>query len=477
MAQLSRSNLATLRPGPWKPRDSGEHARSGVLHLGPGAFHRAHQAWYFDRALDQDKRWGISGVSLRSNKVQDLLLPQDGLYTLACLDATTELRVIRAVREVLVADKQAEQVFKRFANPDLQIVTLTVTEKGYCLGSDNQLDLGHEDVQRDIANPAQPRSAIGWLVAGLAYRRAANLPPVTIISCDNQPDNGLRLRSAVLTLAGKLDPELAAWIFDRITFPSSMVDAITPASTDALRTLVADTIGVRDFAAVQREAFSEWVIEDHFAAAAPDFSALGVVLTHDVAAHERAKLRILNGAHSTLAYLGLLRGHSTVLEAMESDELATHVRALISDEILPSLRGDTTLDLTLYAQQTLHRFRNRALRHELAQIAWDGSKKLPYRILDTVRDNLQAGRSISRLATTIAAWLLFLQRAAALDQAIVDPLSDSLLPLARRCNRNTREDVAQFLSASQVFTADLATASSLIDAVHTAAQRLPTRLS
>jgi fructuronate reductase len=332
-------------------------------------------------------------------------------------------------------------------------------------------------VQRDLANPAQPSSAIGWLVAGLAHRCAAGLPPLSIISCDNQPGNGVRLRGAVLTLAEKVDPELAAWIFDRITFPSSMVDAITPASTDTLRSLVADTIGLQDLAAVQREAFCQWVIEDHFAAATPDFAALGVTLTDDVAVHERAKLRILNGVHSTLAYLGLLRGFSTVLEAMENDELATHVQALLREEIIPSLQADASLDLADYATQTLQRFRNRALRHELSQIAWDGSKKLPYRILDTVRDNLGAGRPIARLATTIAAWLLFLQRSAALRTPVVDPLSDLLLPLALRCSANRREDVAYFLSASQVCTPDLATAPALIDAVHAACQRLPARLS
>jgi fructuronate reductase len=251
-----------------------------------------------------------------------------------------------------------------------------------------------------------------------------------------------------------------------------MVDAITPASTDALRSLVTEKLGVHDAAAVQRESFCQWVIEDHFAAATPDFAGLGVVLTDNVANHERAKLRILNGVHSTLAYMGLLRGHATVLEAMMDPELFTHAKALLRDEILPSLHSDISLDLPNYAEQTLQRFRNRALRHELAQIAWDGSKKLPYRILDTVRDNLQAGRPIARLAMTVAAWLLFLQRAAAQGTPVVDPLADSLLPLASSCGANTRADVARFLAASNVCSRDLATAPALIDAVYAACQRL-----
>lgn len=469
--RLAPATLAGARTGPWLPRADATPPTIGVLHIGPGAFHRAHQAWYFDRALDADPRWGIAALSLRSGSAHAALAPQGGLYTLATLDVEVGLRIVRAIRELLAggAAPDRARALARFADPALQIVTLTVTEKGYCLRPDGTLDLAHPDVCADLAAPGRPASAPGWLVEGLRLRREAGLGPLTVISCDNRSGNGQRLRAAVHTLAAHRAAGLAAWIDAEVAFPSTMVDSITPASTDALRARVEGTIGLRDEAAVQREAFCQWVIEDRFAAARPDLAALGVTLTDDVAAFERAKLRILNGAHSTLAYLGLLRGHETVLDAMLDPLLARHVEQMIADEVLPGLAQP----LGHYAAATLARFRNRELRHELAQIAWDGSQKLPYRILETVAENLAAGRPVRRLAATLAAWLQFLRHAAASGRDLVDPLAPRLLALGAACSGDPEADAARLLALREVIAAPLAESPPLRRALVDALRVLP----
>jgi fructuronate reductase len=388
-----------------------EAARIGVLHIGPGAFHRAHQADYFDRLLAHDPRWAISAVSLRSSDVKQALEPQDGLYTLATLDETPAFRVIGAHREFLVAPDPA-----RLAAPDLKLVTLTITEKGYCLRPDGTLDLDRSDLSA---------SAIGWLVGGLRSRRAAGLPAPAILSCDNLPDNGHMLRAAVIALAAARDADLAAWIAGEVVFPSSMVDSITPATDEALRACVLEATGLEDAWPIQREAFTQWVVEDVLPSGGPDLAGVGVTLTPDVASFEQAKLRLLNGAHSSLAYLGLLRGLETVADAMADPELAGFVETLMRQDIAPTLPGDQGA----YIDAILKRFRNPAIRHRLSQIAWDGSQKLPIRLLATVRDALMAGRPVERLARPLGGWMRFIERQARAGAAIVDPLAEQLAAL------------------------------------------------
>ncbi len=469
--RLSRANLSRITPGACVPLQPRAAERIGVLHFGPGAFHRAHQAWYFDRALDHDPRWSISEVALRSATFVDPLVAQDGLYTLVSLGDVTERRIIRAIGELSFVERPLERarVLQRCLDPDLQLITLTVTEKGYCLAANGELDVSHPDIQRDLANPYEPRSAIGWLVAGLGARLRAQRTPVTVISCDNRTANGLRLAQAAARYADLVDVEVAAWLRDAIAFPNSMVDAITPATTPALRDEIEQALGVRDEAVVQRESFCQWVIEDRFSSERPDFAGLGVTLTTDVSRYERAKLRILNGAHSTLAYVGLHRGHETVRDAMLDPALAHHVERLLHDEVLPSL----STPLGDYTAATLARFRNRALRHALAQIAWDGSQKLPYRILETVADNLAAGRAVDRLAVTIAAWLLFLRSATARRSEIVDPLAERLQALARQCTGDAAHDVGLLFALREVFSEPLAQSQRFRAAVERAYRALP----
>ena len=449
-AQMSRlpSNVA-------RPAYDRDRSAVGVVHFGPGAFHRAHQAWFFDSLLAHDPRWGICGVSLRSTDVRDALKPQDGLYAIAIRDDVISYQVIGAIREVLVAPENPEAVLARLCAPTTHLVTLTVTEKGYCLGADGSLDLSHPDIRRDLANLRAPASVVGFLTEGLRRRREQRLPPFTVVSCDNLVDNGARLARATAQFAAQADPDLARWIEREVVFPRTMVDSITPATTDALKDSVAAALGVRDRWPVQREAFVQWVIEDVFRHESPDWTSAGVILTNDVAGYDRAKLRLLNGAHSTLAYAGSLAGYVTVAEAMRDDELRSFVLQLMTEDILPTLAVPRGLDLRAYIDAILKRFRNPNMHHELAQIAWDGSQKLPFRLLGTIRDALAAGRPVDRLCMPIAAWMRFVRRAALKGARVTDPLAAQLFEIGKASEGRGATDTLRFLALESVFGTDL----------------------
>jgi fructuronate reductase len=453
---LSTAALAKVARGVARPAYDRNAVNIGVVHFGPGAFHRAHQAWFFESLLAQDPRWGISAVSLRSTDVRDALAPQDHLYTLAIRDAAISYQVIGAIRELFVAPENPEAVLARLCAPTTHLVTLTVTEKGYCLGADGSLDLAHPDIQRDLENPRAPASVVGFLAESLRRRRAAGAKPFTVISCDNLVDNGARLARATAQFAAATsDRDLARWIEGEVSFPRTMVDSITPATTDALKTSVAGALGVHDRWPVQREAFVQWVIEDVFRHESPDWQRVGVTLTNDVPGYDRAKLRLLNGAHSTLAYAGSLAGYVTVADAMQDDELSAFVKTLMLEDILPTLTAPRGLDLRAYVDSILKRFRNPNMHHELAQIAWDGSQKLPFRILGTIRDALAAGRPIERLCVPIAAWLQFVRQAALRGERVKDPLAPQLFDIARACEGRGVTDVPRFLALESVFPAEL----------------------
>lgn len=454
--RLNAVSYPAAIPGVALPAYDRDKVTVGVVHFGPGAFHRAHQAFYFDQLLAKDPRWGICAVSLKSPGVRDALQPQDGLYTLAQLDAETTFRVVGSIQEVLVAPEDPPSVFARLAAPDTRMVTLTVTEKGYCLTGDGKLDTANPDIVHDLAHPREPVSAVGYVVEGLRRRHQVGLPPYAVVACDNLADNGWRLKAAVVTFAEAIDPALSAWIEAEGRFPRTMVDSITPATDDALRARVKTATGLTDAWPIQREAFTQWVVEDVLGDGAPDLASVGVTLTDDVRGFERAKLRLLNGVHSTIAYVGLLKGHETVFEAISDPALARIAEDLMVQDIIPTLTAPRGLDLAAYAQAILARFRNPEIRHLLSQIAWDGSQKLPFRILGTVVDALEAGRSVDRLALPLAAWMHFVRRRAASGEKIVDPLADRLVETAAACTGDAKADVAAFLKLEPVFSRDLA---------------------
>ncbi|MBO9547382.1 mannitol dehydrogenase family protein, partial [Caulobacter sp.] len=370
-SRLSDAIMARLPSQVQLPAYDRASTRIGVVHFGPGAFHRAHQAVYFDDVLASDPNWAISAVSLHSAGVRDALRPQDGLYTLALLgqtqaDGTPKLRVIGSIREVLCARDEHAAVLARLADRDVRLVTLTITEKGYCLSPDG-VDLQHPDIVRDLATPEFPLSAIGWLVAGLRQRRERGLEPYTVLSCDNLADNGGRLRRAVLQYARQFDAGLADWIETEVAFPRSMVDSITPATDDALRAQVSAQLGVQDAWPIQREPYTQWVVEDDFRSGRPPLERVGVVPSNDIAGYDRAKLRLLNAPHSALAYLGSLMEIETVAQAMREPVLAGFVARLMGEDIVPSLRLPQGFDPQAYIEAILARFRNPAIRHRQAQ--------------------------------------------------------------------------------------------------------------
>jgi len=455
--RLSQATLSRRRAGVAAPAYDRAATLPGIVHFGPGAFHRAHQASYVEKVLESDPRWGIVGIALRHGALAAALAAQDHLYTLAELDAEQHYRVIGALKDYCAAPADPARAFAHLAHPAARLITITVTEKGYCLDAQGELDLAHPDIVADFMAPDVPVSLIGWIVAGLERRRDGQLAAPTVMSCDNVASNGPKLRQAVLTFAqsvGKND--LARWIDGEVRFPATMVDSITPASDVALHARVTEAIGLDDAAPVQRESFVQWVIEDGLGPDMPDLATAGAQLTGDVHAYERAKLRLLNGAHSSLAYLGLLRGRATVGEAMADAPLAGFVERMMRGDIAPTLAAAKGLEIQPYIDALLKRLRNPAIAHRLIQIAADGSLKLPYRLLDTTADLLAMGRPVARPAAAVAAWMRFVVDATRRGEALGDPLAPALARTASACTGSAANDVPRFLALGEVFPRDLA---------------------
>jgi fructuronate reductase len=429
--RLSSATLDRLPAAVGRPAYDRAALAAGIVHLGIGAFHRAHAAVYTDAVLAAgDRRWGILGASLRSPETRDALALQDGLYTVAVRDAEAErLSVIGSLLGLAVAPEDPEALLAALSAPATRVVSLTITEKGYCHApATGDLDERHPDIVHDIAHPEAPRSAPGFVVEALRRRRAAGLPAFTALCCDNLPHNGATLHRVLTRLAMLRDPDLGRYVAGELRCPATMVDRIVPATTDADRAGVASALGLADAWPVVTEPFSQWVVEDRFALDRPDWDRAGATFVSDVAPYELAKLRLLNGSHSTLAYLGSLAGHETVADAMAAPGFAGLVRGLMLEEAAPTLPPVPGLDVPGYAASLVERFRNPALRHRTSQIAMDGSQKLPQRLLGTIRDRLAAGRPFERLALGVAAWMRYAtgrdERGAAID--LRDPLAGDL---------------------------------------------------
>jgi fructuronate reductase len=403
---------------------------TGIVHFGPGAFHRAHQASYLDTILNTDPRWGIAAIALRSAATVKALAAQDGLYTLAIRDAAPSLRIIAAHSRFIGPDG-ARETHKLLADPAVRLVTSTVTEKGYCLAPDGTLDFAHPDIVHDLSGAETPRSLVGWLVAGLAARRGAGVAPFVPMPCDNLADNGAKLHAALIAFATARDTDFGDWIAGEVRVPATMVDSITPASRASLLAQVAVELGMADVAPVQRESFTQWVIEDIGRPLGPDLESAGAIVTPDVGGFERAKLRILNGAHSTLAYAGLLRGRTSVAEAMADAPLAAFVDRMIRDDVIPMLPRVAGLDFDAYRQSILQRFVNPSIVHRLDQIAQDGSQKIPYRLGDTLRANRRAGRMPQAVVAALGCWIAFLMERSRAGIPIIDPAAAALTVAGR----------------------------------------------
>lgn len=395
--RLSAAQLGALPESVARPGYDREGRGIGIVHFGIGAFHRAHMAAYTDDAMAADQGdWRILGVSLRSPAVRDQMRPQDGLYTLVERSAAgSKARIIGAVADVIVASEERERLVATLAAPTTHIASFTITEKGYCRTPDGSLDL----------TLADDRSAYAYLAAAFARRKEAGLSGLTLLSCDNLAGNGAQLERLMGEYLFAHAPDLVDWFKAECACPSTMVDRIVPATTDADRQQIEALIGMRDEAAVVTEPFSQWVIEDRFAGPRPDWEAHGAQITSDVHAYEAAKLRMLNGAHSALAYLGLQRGHEFVHQAVTDPELAPLIERLMRDEAAPSLTPASGQDLNAYADALIDRFKNPALNHRLIQIAMDGSQKIPQRWLETIAFHQIKGRQCPAILAAIEAWI------------------------------------------------------------------------
>ncbi len=400
--RLSAATLASVPGTVERFRYDRDAQAVGIVHFGIGAFHRAHQAWYTDRAMDaganekQGRDWAIVGVSLRSPAVAAQMNPQDGLYSVTERSARgARTRIVGAVRRVLVAPHQPGEVIAALAAPATRIASFTITEKGYGRAADGSLDPA----------VAGKGSVYRFLADGLRRRRDARLPGLTLLSCDNLAGNGGQFARLLSEYCERHDPVLGRWIAAECSFPSTMVDRIVPATTPGDLDTIEAALGLRDEAAVFTEPFSQWVIEDRFVGGRPAWERVGAELVDDVAPYETAKLRMLNGAHSALAYLGLARRHAFVHEAVADPAIRPLIERLMRREAAESLTPAPGQNLAAYADALLARFANPALDHRLAQIAMDGTQKIPQRWLKTLAHHQRAGRSCPAILTALAAWL------------------------------------------------------------------------
>ncbi|MDM7854661.1 mannitol dehydrogenase family protein [Cellulomonas alba] len=509
-ARLSAARLGAIRAGVGAPPFDPRALRTGVVHLGIGAFHRAHQAVLTQDAMaaSGDDRWGVLGVTQRSRGVVDQLVPQDGLYGLLTKGArASSLRVVGVHTGVAYPGDETGRVVASIAAPATHVVTLTVTEKGYRIAPDGGLDVSDPDVAADLAaldagartatglpstTPTRPtprlvpgpdgppaRTAVGLLLRGLAARRRADAGPLTVVSCDNLAGNGPVLAALVAqALEHARDDDLRAWVDTSVRFPATMVDRIVPATTPAHHTEAEALLGLRDAGLVVAEPFTQWVVEDAFAGPRPPWELAGATLVADVAPFERAKLRILNAVHSTLAYRGALRGLPTIADAVADPDLLAAARALVDEDVLPTLDPPPGVDLRAYRDQVLDRMANPATGHTTRQVASDGSAKLPQRLLGTVRDRLAAGAVPHAAAATLAAWIAYVRTVACdglvLDGRAVtldDPRADALAAAAAGPVDGLAD---RFLALTDV-VGDLGESHELRDAVGAALRDLGVR--
>jgi fructuronate reductase len=463
LPRLSLRTLGEARPGTVLPAYDPSSLGLGIVHLGLGAFVRAHMATYTDDllAIEPDSRaWGIAGVSLKRPDQRDRLAPQDGLYTTLQRDGTgIRARVIGCIRATLVASENPAALLAGMADEACRIVSLTVTEKGYCHHpATGRLDENHPDIRHDLANQGAPRSAMGFIVSALRRRHAAGLGPFTVLCCDNLARNGHLVSGLVRDFAALRDDGLASWIEANGAFPSTMVDRIVPAITETDVEAAAHATGLYDTAPVSHESFRQWVIEDRFVDhARPAWGKVGAQFVTDVAPYEHMKLRLLNGAHSALAYLGYLAGHETIADAIADDVLRAYLSALWRVEIIPAVPPPAGVDLHRYAAQLLTRFSDPAIRHRTWQIAMDGSQKLPQRLLSTIRERLAQGLPIRRLALAVAAWVRYV---GGVDEAaqpidVRDPIAARLQSVLTSAGQEPASRVAAILGIDAVFGADL----------------------
>lgn len=466
MQRLSQQTLASLEGVASLPVYDRSAQAAGIVHLGIGAFHRAHQAWYTEALLNQGaENWQILGASLRSPTVKTQLAEQDGLYTIVERGPEGEkFQVVGAVKGVLVGPESPAELLAVMSSPATKIVSLTVTEKGYCHDpATGNLNAAHPDIVHDLANPQSPKSAIGYLVSALNARRLAGVESFTPLSCDNLPNNGAVLEKVVHQYAEALDAELAEWIRANTRFPCTMIDRIVPATTDTDRAELEAKLGLRDEGMVLAEPFSQWVIEDNFCSDRPAWEQVGALLVDDVEVYEFMKLRLLNGSHSLLAYTGYLAGFDYVSEVMGEPTLAKLCQVFMDREVGQTVTVPPGFDMEEYKVQLRERFANPGLKHRTWQIAMDGSQKIPQRWLQTLQSQLDGDGNIDLLCLALAAWIQYVSAVDEKGQPIdvQDPLAAELKSLCDANAGNSEATVRAVLGVKAVFPEAIASSPAV----------------
>ncbi|EGU57634.1 D-mannonate oxidoreductase [Vibrio nigripulchritudo ATCC 27043] len=452
--------------------------QSRIVHIGFGAFHRAHQALYTDEMLSKSgSDWGICAVKLFSGaEFTQALREQDHLFTVQEKGAqTTEVKVIKSVTESLHPKLDGIQaVIDKMCESQVAIVSLTITEKGYCVDpATGTLDRNNPAVLEDLTSPSTPKSAIGYIVQALSIRREKGLGSFTVLSCDNMQENGRVAKAAVLEFARLLDPELSNWIRENVSFPCTMVDRIVPAATEDTLAEITEQLGCNDPCAIACEPFRQWVIEDDFVAGRPDWDLAGAEFVEDVLPYEEMKLRMLNGSHSFLAYLGYLSGYKYISDAIADSNFRQVVLDLMMLAQSPSLNMPEGTDIEGYANRLIERFSNPNLKHQTWQIAMDGSQKIPQRWGGSLQFHLNQGSEFSWLATAIAGWMRYVsgvdEQGRLID--VKDPMADTLRQICDHHGLNPSV-VPALLDIDTIFSPDIGKNPKLIDAVSSAYQSL-----
>lgn len=460
MNRLNQTNLAALPADVVLPSYDRSNLKAGIVHLGIGAFHRAHQAFYTEAVLNQfGGDWGIIGCSLRSSSVRDQLSPQDSLYTLVERSGDGEkLQLIGAVIKNLVGPENPAELIDVMAQPNIKIISMTVTEKGYCHDpATGNLNILHPDIQHDLSNLDKPKSATGFIVAALNKRFKSGVKSFTVLSCDNLPNNGEVLEKVTIQFAEKISAELADWIRVNTCFPSTMIDRIVPATTDDDRREIEARIGMRDEGVVIAEPFTQWVIEDKFSDGRPQWEKVGALLVNDVRVFEKIKLRLLNGSHSIMAYTGYLSGFDYISEVMSEPAFVNMVKTYMAREAGETINAPAGFDIEGYKQQLCDRFSNKALKHRTWQIAMDGSQKLPQRLLESLRVQLKKNGHIDIICIGVAAWIRYVSGVDEKGNVIEvsDPLAAELRALCDVNAGNAEATVRAIVGLPKVFGDDL----------------------
>lgn len=477
--KLNNNNLSQLSADILRPTYDRQQIRQGIVHIGVGGFHRAHQAVYTDKLLNQGlaQDWGICGAGLRPDDraMRDALAAQDYLYTLYELGDTpdTEVRVIGSIGDFLLAEDTPEGLLNKLAHPNTRIVSLTITEGGYCCDdSTGEFLADLPEIRHDLANPQAPRTVFGFLAEALARRRAAGVTPFTVMSCDNVPHNGHVARKALLAFTRLLDPVLCSWIADNVSFPNAMVDRITPMTGPNHRQQLQAETGIEDAWPVVCEPFTQWVLEDNFCNGRPEWEKVGVQFTDDVTPYESMKIRLLNGSHLAMCYLGILMGYRVASETMEDALLQRYVRAFMDLDVTPHLAPVPGIDLDEYKDTLIERFANRAIGDQLGRIAFDGSSKFSKFVFPTLYCLIDQNKPLQRVALIVAAWAHYLRGVDDLGQSF--PTPDPRAEMLQQAIADDNRVVDNLLALDVVFGQRLPKSQAFVDAFREQLKNLET---